>query len=51
MNPKPLLLKNSKGWFAAGAEIENALKRSTLRLKVGQKRRRSSMPGAMDMSR
>lgn len=25
MNPKPLLLKNSKGWFAAGAEIEKAL--------------------------
>lgn len=25
MNSKPLLLKNSKGWFAAGAEIENAL--------------------------
>jgi hypothetical protein len=25
MNSKPLLLKNSKGWFAAGAEIEKAL--------------------------
>jgi F-type H+-transporting ATPase subunit epsilon len=32
------------------AEIENALKRSNVRLKVGQKRRRSSMPGGMDMS-
>ncbi len=32
------------------AEIENALKRSNIRLKVGQKRRRSSGPGGMDMS-
>lgn len=32
------------------AEIENALKRSNIRLKVGQKKRRSGLPGAMDMS-
>ena len=32
------------------AEIENALRRSNIRLKVGQKRRRSGLPGAMDMS-
>lgn len=32
------------------AEIENALKRSNIRLKVGQKRRRSAGPGGMDMS-
>lgn len=25
MNPSPLLLKNPKGWFAAGAEVEKAL--------------------------
>ena len=25
MNPAPLLLKNPKGWFAAGAEVEQAL--------------------------
>ncbi len=31
------------------AEIENALKRSTLRLKVGQKKRRSGAPPPMDM--
>ncbi|MBM4425219.1 MAG: F0F1 ATP synthase subunit epsilon [Chloroflexi bacterium] len=32
------------------AEIENALKRSNIRLRVGQKKRRSGLPGAMDMS-
>src|SRR5574341_457416 len=32
------------------AEIENALRRSNIRLKVGQKKRRSPLPGAMDMS-
>ena len=32
------------------AELELALKRSNLRLKVGQKKRRSGSPGAMDMS-
>ena len=32
------------------AEIENALRKSSIRLKVGQKRRRGGMPGAMDMS-
>lgn len=31
------------------AEIENALKRSSIRLKVGQKKRRSGGPGPMDM--
>lgn len=31
------------------AEIENALKRSSIRLKVGQKKRRGGVPG-MDMS-
>ena len=31
------------------AEIENALKRSTVRLKVGQKKRRSGAPPTMDM--
>lgn len=31
------------------AEIENALRKSNIRLKVGQKRRRSGMPG-LDMS-
>jgi F-type H+-transporting ATPase subunit epsilon len=33
------------------AELEIALRRSNVRLKVGQKRRRSGGPGAMDMSR
>ncbi len=32
------------------AEIENAIKRSAIRLKVGQKKRRGGLPGAMDMS-
>ncbi len=32
------------------AEIENALKRSNIRLRVGQKKRRPGVPPAMDMS-